>query len=114
LDSVVTRVDYVDAARRWIDRYAAGLPELPFAIGGIGAARLWVQISRSSRIGIDPAVRAMVSRDVVAANLPLANRAALQGFSLSATFSKPLAQEAGFISAIRRHLLLASRVFPNC
>ena len=69
----------------------AGLGFGTIAIAGIGAAQLWVQISMSSRIGIDTAVRAMVSRAVGAANLLLANRVALQGFSLSATFAFLLA-----------------------
>ena len=69
----------------------AGLGFGTVAIAGIGAAQLWVQISMSSRIGIDTAVRAMVSRAVGATNLPLANRVALQGFSLSATFALVLA-----------------------
>ncbi|PKB79228.1 MAG: hypothetical protein BZY88_14245 [SAR202 cluster bacterium Io17-Chloro-G9] len=69
----------------------AGLGFGTTAIAGIGAAQLWVQISMGTRMGIDTAVRAMVSRAVGAANLPLANHVALQGFSLSTTFAFLLA-----------------------
>lgn len=69
----------------------AGLGFGTASIAGIGAAQLWVQISMSSRIGIDTAVRAMVSRAVGASNLTLASHVALQGFSLAACFALVLA-----------------------
>ena len=65
----------------------AGLGFGTNAIAGIGAAQLWVQISMSSRQGLDTAVRAMVSRAVGANDLALANHLALQGFTLSTGFA---------------------------
>jgi putative MATE family efflux protein len=48
------------------------------AIATIGVAQTWIQLFNTGRMGLDTGARAMVSRAVGSADLPLANRIALQ------------------------------------
>ncbi len=57
------------------------------AIAGIGAAQQWSMLAMTGRMGLDTAVRAMISRAVGAGDIALANHVALQGFTVSISFS---------------------------
>ena len=57
------------------------------ALAGIGAAQQWSMLAMTGRMGLDTAVRAMVSRAVGAGDHALASHIALQGFTLSIAFS---------------------------
>ncbi len=57
------------------------------AIAGIGVAQTYTGMAMTGRMGIDTAMRAMVSRAVGAGDVALANHVALQAFTLSGAFS---------------------------
>jgi len=57
------------------------------AIAGIGVAQTYTGMAMTGRMGIDTAMRAMVSRAVGAGDVALANHVALQAFTLSGGFS---------------------------
>ena len=57
------------------------------AIAGVGIAQSYKQLVMTGRMGLDTAMRAMISRAVGAGDMRLANHAALQGFTVSAGFS---------------------------
>ncbi|MBI4340316.1 MAG: MATE family efflux transporter [Chloroflexi bacterium] len=60
-------------------------------IAGVGTAQTFKQLVMSGRMGLDTAMRAQVARAIGAKNFRLANHLALQGFTLSASFSLALA-----------------------
>ncbi|MEE2700568.1 MAG: MATE family efflux transporter [Chloroflexota bacterium] len=72
------------------------------AIAGMGVAQPWTMLAFSSRMGIDTAMRAMISRAVGARDLSMANHAALQGFSFGGALSL-VVTHAGFV--LTEHLL---------
>ncbi|OGO05125.1 MAG: hypothetical protein A2Y60_04660 [Chloroflexi bacterium RBG_13_54_9] len=57
------------------------------AIAGLGAAQSYTSLMMTGRMGLDTAMRAMISRAVGAGNIALANHVALQAFTLSGAFS---------------------------
>jgi Na+-driven multidrug efflux pump len=61
------------------------------AIAGLGVAQIRTMLLFTVRMGIDTAMRAMVSRAVGAGDIRLASHVALQGFTLSAVVSISLA-----------------------
>jgi len=56
-------------------------------IAGIGVAQQYVQLFRTSRMGVDVAMRAMIARAIGAGDIRLANHVAFQGFTVSMIFS---------------------------
>ncbi len=71
--------------RLW-DLFLAGFISFR-TIAGLGVAQPWTMLAFSSRMGIDTAMRAMISRAVGARDIPLANHAALQAFTLGGAWS---------------------------
>ena len=69
------------------DLFWAGLGFGTTAIAGIGAAQQWAMVAMTGRMGLDTAVRAMISRAVGAGDHALANHVAMQGLTLSIIFS---------------------------
>ena len=57
------------------------------AIAGVGIAQSYKQLVMTGRMGLDTAMRAMISRAVGAGDMRMANHAALQGFTVSVGFS---------------------------
>ena len=72
------------------------------AIAGIGAAQQWSMLAMTGRMGLDTAVRSMVSRAIGAGDHALASHIALQGFTLSIGFSAVM----GLLGVLLTPLLL--------
>jgi putative MATE family efflux protein len=80
VESVLNVVDQI-ADLIWAGIISAG------TIAGVGIAQSYKQLVMTARMGLDTAMRAMISRAVGAGDMRLANHAALQGFTVSAGFS---------------------------
>ncbi|MBI4201793.1 MAG: MATE family efflux transporter [Chloroflexi bacterium] len=76
----------LNTADQLVDIVWAGMISVS-AIAGVGIAQTYRQLVMTGRMGLDTAMSAQVSRAIGARNDPLANHVALQGFTLSASFS---------------------------
>ena len=60
-------------------------------MAAVGVAQSYAMLAMTGRMGLDIAARAMVSRAVGANNIPVANHATLQAFTLSSAYSLGMA-----------------------
>lgn len=67
--------------------WAGRLPGGFRAIAGLGIAQSFTQFSMTARLGLDQALRAMISRAVGSRDISFASHVALQGFMLSGIYS---------------------------
>ena len=88
--------------------WAGRLPGGFRAIAGLGVAQSFTQFSMTARMGLDQALRAMISRAVGAGNIPFANHLALQGFTLSAAYSLVMVFVGLFLTDIFLRVIGAS------